>query len=95
MRCTREYLDKHIRATELVLQCKGGKPDLPTLVQLNTNLKERLNLAPFPDYIYKLASVIFFDATEVPYSYDFKYNEGKIARWKKDPEMLDFFCNIS
>lgn len=90
MRCTREYLEKHIKATELVLS-DPKKISIQTIAVMNQNLKERLNLVPFPDHIYKLASVTFFDETESPYSYDFEYNKKKIDRWKKDPEMLDFF----
>lgn len=91
MRCTREYLEKHIRATELILTAEKGKLDLNKLALINANLKERLNLAPFPDHIYKLASVTFFDETESPYSYDFSYNQKKIEEWKQDPGILDFF----
>lgn len=91
MRCTRDYLEKHIRATELILSGQKGKIDLNTLVLINANLKERLQLAPFPDHIYKLASVTFFDETESPFSYDFAYNQKKIEEWKRDPQILDFF----
>jgi hypothetical protein len=91
MRCSREYLEKHIRATEYLLSGGTGKIDLNKLALINANLKERLSLAPFPDHIYKLASVTFFDETESPFSYDFAYNQKKIDDWKKDPAILDFF----
>lgn len=91
MRCSKEYLEKHIRATELILSPENKRINLSDLALINNNLKERLNLAPFPDHVYKLASVTFFDETESPYAYDFKYNEKKIAEWKKDPALLDFF----
>lgn len=92
MRCNREYLEKHIRATELILNGGENKRiDLVKLAQINANLKERMELAPFPEHIYKLASVIFFDKTESPFSYDFAYNQKKIEEWKKDPAILDFF----
>lgn len=90
MRCTREYLEKHIRATEIILSNPKSLA-IGTIAIMNQNLKERLSLVPFPDHIYKLASVTFFDKTESPYSYDFEYNRKKIAAWKKDPEILDFF----
>lgn len=90
MRCTREYLEKHIRATEIILS-DPKRLAIGTIAIMNQNLKERLSLVPFPDHIYKLASVTFFDDTESPYSYDFEYNRKKIEQWKKDPEMLDFF----
>lgn len=95
MRCTEDYLRKHVKATETLLNpAPGGKIELTEIAKINNNLKERLNLAPFPDHIYKLASVIFFDETESPFSYDFDYNRKKIARWKKDPELLDFFLTM-
>lgn len=92
MRCTREYLEKHIRATEIILNGgEKGRIDLNKLALINANLKERLGLAPYPDHIYKLASVVFFDETESPFSYDFEYNLKKIEQWKQDSELLDFF----
>lgn len=90
MRCSREYLEKHIRATEIILS-DPKKINIGAIALMNANLKERLSLVPFPDHIYKLASVTFFDETENPASYDFTYNKKKIAEWKKDPALLDFF----
>lgn len=94
MRCTADYLRLHIEATKNYLNPKDGRIRLTELAKINNNLEERLNLAPFPDHIYKLASVIFFDETESPFSYDFKYNKKKIDQWKKDPEILDFFLKM-
>ncbi len=91
MRCTEEYLKKHVRAMELLLSPADKRLRLGEIAQLNQNLKDRLALAPFPDHIYKLASVTFFDESENPFSYDFAYNQKKIDAWKKDPAMLDFF----
>src|SRR5689334_9453918 len=66
MRTTREYLEAHVRATEILLNSNPIK--LTAIAQINQNLKERLNLALFPDHIYKLASVVFFDKTESYYN---------------------------
>lgn len=91
MRCTHEYLQKHVRAVELILS-DPKKINLSTIVVLNNNLKERLSLVPFPEHLYRLASVNFFILPdENPYSYDFAYNQKKIAKWKKTPGTLDFF----
>lgn len=92
MRCDREYLDLHTRAIEKLLS-DPKKINVMYIAQLNLNLKERLELMPLPDFVYKLASVIFFDNTESPYSYDFEYNKSKIEQWKKSPETLDFFLS--
>src|SRR5688572_12745461 len=68
MRTTREYLEAHTRAMEIILS-DPKKINIQTIAILNKNLQERLNLALFPDHIYKLASVVFFDKTESPYNY--------------------------
>lgn len=91
MRCDREYLEAHTKAMDKLLNPSDRKLNITYIAQLNINLRERLELMPMPNFIYKLASVIFFDETESKYSYDFKYNEKKIERWKKSPETLDFF----
>lgn len=91
MRCDREYLELHVKAVEKLLNDNKKGINVTYISQLNINLKERLELMPLPDFVYKLASVIFFDKTESVYSYDFAYNEKKIARWKKDSATLDFF----
>lgn len=90
MRCTREYLDLHVRAVEKLLS-DPKKINILALATIHNNLKERLQMAVFPDHIYKLASVVFFDETESPYNYDYKYNLAKIERWKAAGGMLDFF----
>lgn len=90
MRCNREYLEKHTKAMSIILS-DPKKINIEAIAVMNKNLKERMDLVPFPDHIYKLASVTFFDETESPFSYDFAYNAKKIEEWKKDPEMLDFF----
>lgn len=90
MRCDRKYLELHTSAVEKLFS-DPKKISISHLVQLNINLKERLNLAPFPDHIYKMASVIFFDKDESLYSYDFEYNRKKIDKWKAAGGTLDFF----
>lgn len=90
MRCTREYLELHCRAMESLLS-DPKKINIQAIAVINKNLQERLNLAMFPDHIYKLASVVFFDETESPYNYDYKYNAKKIEKWKAAGGTLDFF----
>lgn len=89
MRVDREYLELHTKAFDKVLS--GAKIEIKYLIQMNENLKDRMNLMVTPDYIYKLASVVFFDESESPYSYDYEYNEKKIKKWKEDAATLDFF----
>lgn len=90
MNCSKEYLLSHCKAMEKVLS-DPKKISLTYIMQMNVNLKERLELMPFPEFIYKLASVIFFDKTESLYSYDYEYNKLKIEKWKAAGGTLDFF----
>lgn len=90
MNCNKEYLTSHCKAMEKLLS-DPKKIQLIYIMQLNVNLKERIDLPTMPDYIYKLASVIFFDKTESLYSYDYEYNRQKIEKWKAAGGTLDFF----
>jgi hypothetical protein len=95
MRIDRSYIEAHTKAMDNLLDSilKGDtkKQSLQGIVQLNMNLKERLELIPLPDYIYRMASVIFFDESESIYTYDYDYNKKKIERWKRSQDMLAFF----
>lgn len=96
MKCSKEYLELHIEATELLLKGKDGVIGLDHLLalkQINQNLKERINLVAMPEHVYKLASVYYWDESESPYMYDHVYNAKKIEEWKKDPEVLSFFLS--
>lgn len=90
MRCTREYLTEHCEAMESLLN--SGSIDLVNIAQLHTQLKERLTMILDPDIVLKLASVVYFDENEQPYTYDFKYNQAKIDKWKTLG--ADFFLQI-
>lgn len=90
MNCSKDYLLSHCKAMEKVLS-DPKKISLTYIMQMNVNLKERLELMPFPEFIYKLASVIFFDKSESLYSYDYEYNRLKIEKWKAAGGTLDFF----
>lgn len=90
MNCNKEYLEAHCKAMEKLLS-DPKKIQLTYIMQLNVNLSERVKLMPMPEYIYKLASVIFFDKSESLYSYDYEYNKLKIEKWKAAGGTLDFF----
>lgn len=92
MRCTREYLELHTQAMEKLLNPKKGTSiPMTTIGQLNVNLKERLELMPLPEFIWKLGSVVFIDEHENPYSYDYELNAEKIKFWKEAGMNIDFF----
>lgn len=92
MRCDKDYLEKHCKAIDILFNQSPIK--MTKIWELHKNLKERLDLAPYPDQIYKLASIMFFDETESPYVYEFGHNQKKIAEWRKDPDMLPFLVKV-
>jgi hypothetical protein len=94
MRCTKDYLLTHLNAVDKILNPENRRIDLVALSIIHNNLRERLELMPFPDYIYKLAAVCFFDDTESPYNFDWEYNQKKIEKWKAAGGALDFFCTV-
>jgi hypothetical protein len=89
-RIDREYLEMHTKAMEKVMS-DPKKLNIGIIAQLNVHLKERLDLMIPPEFIYKLASVVFFTKEESLYKYDFDYNKKKIQRWKEAGATLDFF----
>jgi len=89
MRCSREYLERHIKAVREILRAK--KIDIFKLNQLNEQMNERLNLQLDVDLLYKVASIIFFDKNENPILYDMEYCKKKIDFWKKNKGVSDFF----
>jgi hypothetical protein len=90
MRVDRDYLEMHCRAMDKLLS-DPKKIHIGLIAQVTANLKERLDLMVMPDFIFKLASVVFFDESESPYQYDLEYNTSKITAWKEDKATLDFF----
>ena len=90
MRCDIEYLKAHTKAMDKVLN--SNKISVPHIVQLNENLKQRIDfLAAIPDTVYKFASIVFFTDAESPVKYDEAYNQKKIEKWKQAPDMYSFF----
>lgn len=91
-RVNRAYLEKHVEAMEKALQVVPGQPlAIADATMLVRYLKDRLNFIIDGDLAYKLASVVYFDKTENPAVYDPKYNQGKIAAWKKEATANEFF----
>lgn len=93
-RASRDYIIAH---NEAMVQCLNSKPiDITKIAQLTNNLDERLKMVFDADLLYKLASVIYFDSSEDPYLYDYKYGVEKIGRFRNAQEkgQLDnFFLN--
>lgn len=92
MNVDRKFLEAHTQAFDNVFSgSKMTTKDLVKLVDLNTQLKQRLQLPKEPDLMYKLAAVVFFDQFENPAVYEFGYGEKKIKFWKKNTSLTDFF----
>lgn len=95
MKCDRFYLTKHVEAVENVLT-KGGKVGFNELVKIseyNNQLKERLKMIYDEDLVYKVASVVFFDANENPDNWEWEYAMKKIEHWKQHQGVNDFFLH--
>jgi len=92
MRVDRDFLKEHVKAMDEILHFIPGQPiDLIKAKQLNNNLRDRMEWIIDEDLAYKLASVVYFDKSENPAVYDAKYNQEKIAFWKKEMAAKEFF----
>lgn len=89
MRCSREYLAKHVEICRELLH--STRVDIFKINQLNEQLNERLTLILDTDLLYKLSSIVFFDAKENPALYEADYCQKKIEFWKKHKGVADFF----
>lgn len=67
-----------------------GTLQLGKALELLEIMEQRANIAFEPDTVYRLASVLYFDETEILSKYDRVYNENKIKSWK-ETETVDFF----
>lgn len=102
MRCTREFLQAHVTAINNILSAPKTI-NIPELARLNQQLQERLDMIVDAEIVYKLASVYYFDASEQPYTYNFKHGLEKIKAWKGANEDMSFFylepvkqlCNLT
>lgn len=80
-----------------VLEAKGGKLQIGAMVRILDALGAAMNR---PDnynleLMYKLASVMFFDEGEDPYTYSPDYAANKIAHWRAHaPEAHAFFLTL-
>jgi len=92
MRCSREYLEKHVEVVRGILQ--SNKIDIFKLNMLNEQMSERLNLVIDVELLYQLASIVFFDKKENPAIYELDYCNKKIEHWKAHKGVADFFLQM-
>ena len=93
MKVDKYYLDQHIKAMDKLLAGKIALPELASIRTLNMQLKERREFVIQEDLVYKIASVVFFDANENPDDWEWKYASEKIERWKKAEDVNTFFLH--
>jgi hypothetical protein len=84
---TKEHLTLHFQAVQEAVD----KGELGRIAVLTEIMQQRLGWITHIDLVYKLASVLYFDISENPESYDQVYNAQKIASWKADNEVGAFF----
>lgn len=89
MNCSRDFLVKYADAIDKILH--EQKIDVFRIEKLNSILKQRLTMPTDTDLLYKLSSVVFFDKSENPNVYEPEYAAKKIAKWRKDKGVHDFF----
>ena len=92
MKITYEYMLQHTEAMNKILKSK--QIDIFKIKNLNDILAERLKWVTDVDILYGLASIVFFDKTENPTTYDYKYNAEKIKFWKENKSVEDFFFQV-
>lgn len=94
MRVSKEYLDRHCEEVDEILnKPRPSISDLARLQKLHKNLKERAQLMILPEFIYKLASVVFLEQGESPHTYNYQTNAEKIQLFKRVPDSLNFFLS--
>lgn len=93
MKCTYEYLLWYQKAVQEELSgTKFTMKNAARVQMLNAQLGERLSKWAIDlSHVYRLASIVYFDKSEKPEVYDFKYADEKIAHWKKSEDMNAFF----
>lgn len=89
MCCSRQFLLHYTDVINKILHER--QIDIFKINQLNEILKQRLTMTTDTELLYKLAAVCFFDKTENPAVYEPDYAEKKIAKWRKDKGVNDFF----
>lgn len=92
MRCDKNYLIEHAKLIdELVNGNRFGLKELERIRAANDQMRQRLEWVIVPDQMYKLASIVFFDASESPEHYEIGYARDKIKKWKANEDVDAFF----
>lgn len=93
MKCDKLLLKQYCNAVDSIFnKPKIGFDEMAELKKMNSVLKERLQWVTDVDLVYKICSVVFFDANENPDDWEWKYAAEKIERWKKE-DIDSFFLH--
>jgi len=95
LRTSLENLQKNIKSLKgwlnpTISKDGNGRMDLGKSLELLEIMDQQAQIAFEPDTVFRLASCMYFDDSEILTGYDRKYNEGKIKTWK-ETEAVDFF----
>lgn len=91
-RTTSEMLIAFIDKFKQLINCSEIK--LFEIADLINKLEERTKWPiPTKDIILKMASVMYFDESESPYSYDELYGREKMERWRNNDNIDAFFLH--
>ena len=92
MRCDKKYLMQHAElVNEILTGTRIGLNEMMRLKAANDQLRQRLTWVVVPEQAYKLASIVFFDISERPDSYEIGYAKKKIEHWKQNDDVSAFF----
>lgn len=96
----RVYEEFNNKATNafLIAQCDridlaANKGLLTDVVKINNDVRDRLKMIYSPDLVINLASIIYFDDTEDPLTYEIDYNKKKVKAWREGG-LNPFFCQL-
>ncbi len=92
MKITNEYLELESKAIDKILGAQ--KIDIFKIKALNDIRKERMQWYCDTDIMYKLASVVFFEKSDNPTTYDFIKGNENIEFWKKHKTVTGFFYQV-
>lgn len=67
-----------------------GQINIGKVLEILSIHRQQFDLAFEPDTVFRLASCLYFDESEDLRTWDKKYNEAKIQRWKES-HTVDFF----
>jgi hypothetical protein len=87
----RDFLKLHLTTINEILL--STRIDVFKIKSLNDQILTRLDLPKDPELMYKLASVVYFDQDESPEVYEWEYGKKKIAYWKENTTLKDFFLS--